>query len=245
MSPTAQNPMRLISAVVLAVGLALVAGTATAPRYEPENWNQALLDLERGMDSDEASSRYFAAQDAHRTRASHIQDLGRGVAALGGSLLLVLSVAGVRDWSTVREWRSPRRAGVVVAAAAGSWCALLGAELWWLGYTARRGDYPPWADSIGIPIFWLARLAVVTLPLIGLFLVLGLRRSSLPASVKDLRPSPRFWIATLGSSLIAFALLAGLVRDVRDGAFPSVAASVFALSALAAWWPAAAAPRAV
>jgi len=235
--------MRLIATIVFALGLVLVAITAGAPRYEPDGWNATVLERGPGADPKVASAEFFAAQSSARTSASRVQDVGRGLAALGGSVLLVLLTAGRRSQERERGWRSPSRASVIAAAAIGAWVSLAAAQVWWLGHTIHRGDHPPWADSAGIPLFGILVGSAIILPMIGLLLVLGLRRVTLPVAVADLELTPRFWVTSACALLVAVPLSVTLVRSVLSGAFLLVAATVLGLAAVCAWWPAAASRR--
>ena len=223
----------------------MILATSDTPRYESDGWANAIEPPETLAESQAASKRFFAAQEQHRTQASRVQDLGRGIAALGASVFILAACCGVGGWSSMSRWRSPRRAWMIYIAAVGSWLLLAKANIWWLMYTGERGDYPPWADTLIIPIISIGLLTALGLPILAIVLIVSLWHVPLPAMVADLKPSVRFWLATIGAAVTAALLVEALVFDIRDGAAVLVAPEVVALGAVAAWWPAAAARRAV
>lgn len=110
-------------------------------------------------------------------------DLGMGLAALGVGLAMLFAARGVRSFKSLASLRSPPSRRSFYFSATLCWLSFIPAEWLWLVYTQRRGDYPWWADSIGIPGFSVLFFGLIGLPFVLLGVAIALRGAQLPATL--------------------------------------------------------------
>jgi hypothetical protein len=104
----------------------------------------------------------------------------------------------------------------------------------YLFYTQHRGDYPANADSIGIPLFGSAILAVVFAPIVNLIVWQILCRAKLPASLLIWNNERQLLsvITTIICALICAAavfVLADIARDAPSSGLMEVPSTLIAI----------------
>jgi hypothetical protein len=237
--------MKLFLILLALVGVVMIATTHDSPRYRA-GWTPGSLGAEPVGDSKAASQRYYAAQAENRTRASRVGDVGYGLAAFAMTALALLFASGLGGLRSFATFRSPSRRRTLWAWALGGWCFIILASVRWLEYTAVRGDFPWWADTIVIGYVELMFQGVLGAVAIMAILTVSLRRVELPARVGDLAPTTgRFWIATAIAGTLIVLLFIGAYSAMVSGSALLTCAHVLCLGGVIAWWPAAAAPRSV
>ena len=144
----------LVPSGLIIVGIALRSIGAVLPEYRDPDWSEPVLQASEsiGADFDSLTTMWYARKAEAETPRRRLMDLGAGVAALGASVALLFAGRRVRSWRDVFGLDSPSTRTGFVAFAALVWLSFIPAEWLWLDYTAKRGDYPWWADSIAIPM---------------------------------------------------------------------------------------------
>ena len=178
------NAYLVPSALVIA-GIALRSMGAISPEYRDPNWSEPVLQASdsTGADFDSLTTMWYARKAEAETPRRRLMDLGAGVAALGGSVALLFAARRVGSWRDVFGIDSPSTRTGFVAFAALVWLSFIPAEWLWLGYTAKRGDYPWWADSIAIPMSETQVFGLWGAPIIVIGAVLAVWGATLPVTL--------------------------------------------------------------
>jgi hypothetical protein len=184
--------MKLLAlpSIATIAAICVVALTFDAPRLRDEAWAASV----QYGDSD----RYFAEYGRNRTLASRGFDVALGVASFGISTLVLLLATRCWSISAVLKARTPRRRWTIFVAANVVWAYYIWATGRMLMVQFNRQEFPPWADSMGIPIAGIAAFAVVGGLLMNLGLALYLYRAQLPVGMWVRPTSLRAWILTGG-----------------------------------------------
>ncbi|MBT2559096.1 hypothetical protein J7E24_14995 [Hymenobacter sp. ISL-91] len=96
---------------------------------------------------------YYAAEKAWRTNRNDWLDTGSGVAISSLTVLLFLRANRVQSWKELRRTKTVSKTRFFVWLNVG-WALLFVALYWYYYYRGFRGDFPPFADSIGIPLMY-------------------------------------------------------------------------------------------
>jgi len=149
---------------------------------------------------------------------SCLQDVGMGVIALVGGLLVFIVHYKVRKLNDLRTVKTPGKWATVLIANMAVLLLIPGTFLYY-SFRGWRGDYPASADSIGIPLLMqLYSILFLLIPL-NIFLFLAIWKISLPSFLymRTLKNSGwlRFWKILLDCLLVLTFLL--LVFMIWDG----------------------------
>jgi len=184
---------------VLLAGLVMLAYAMTLPVYKDENAFQLRYSEMRSGDS----AAFHALRDEQLTPKYRLQDYG--VCAL-----LLSGVLAVRH----RIWRmmTPRTALPIVAAALLAPALTVAASVFDLIQGMERGEFPHWADSLGIPLMGMPVLLVAALvwSLAHLAFLSGKRRSGVPLRNAFARGA-NIWLLVVAA--ITLILTAGLLVE--------------------------------
>jgi hypothetical protein len=176
--------------------------------------------------TDGDSPAFFAAADRNRTVDGQIADVGVGLASLALSLALGAAALRAHSWGALRALVTPSRKWAIVVFANVSLLALFYGE--WLAVVRDylRGENPPWADTLAIPMMWFISGWTVAALILTLGLTVCLWRARLPAPLWQ-RPVGWWpWASTLVLCLpVAFEALS-LADAVRFGKAFAVAGHV-------------------
>jgi hypothetical protein len=155
-------------------------------------------------------------------------DLGSGLTIAATTILLFLFFGRVKTWTDFRKVKSPNKIFIFILSNI-AWLTLLPGTFWYYSFRGGRGDYPPFADSIAIPIY-------ETIPTI-LFGLLPLNTFILLTSINSILPTQIFITAgkykraaILWEIFFSFWLLINLlvfVGFVTDGDHISIPINLF------------------
>jgi hypothetical protein len=158
-----------------------------------------------------------------------------------GLLMLGLTVGfGIKwlQWGRGFSWRqlpAPSKARMLFWFNSG-WVLLFAGMYWYYMYRSGRGDYPPFADSIGIPLMEGTDTLLFYWPILNGLLLLGLWGAELPSILGE-KPYRYTWRAILvevGFGLWTVLLLLLLVGAVMDGDHLTIPVEIGFLYLLAA-----------
>ena len=164
---------------------------------------------QRGAEADAYNKRWFAAMDAVRTDKWPTHDAGTAMIAFAvclGASLFLLRIDTLGDVAALATPRSP-------------WTIYLCAALGWFGYAAAailallqgfdRFEFPPWADSMVVPIIAISAFAVVSWVAMSVVMALVLRHAPLPAPLwlwrKDM-PAHDWIYTAVGAAAVLIAV---------------------------------------
>jgi hypothetical protein len=177
--------------------LVLMALNAGAPRMLKPDWQLAV--------SEGDSESYFREFDRNVSPRARQFDLGVGLASISASLIALLAMT--RSWSVqrVKALQTPRHRWLIFLLSNAAWIYYIWATTRHLILQAARDEFPPWADSIAIPIAGLGAFMVFGLVAINVGLAVYLHRASLPVPMWARPRAVRAWVLNAG---VAVALLA-------------------------------------
>lgn len=170
---------------LIALGALLISFGEPMPAYTDQNWQRRFADVDFGTvnDFDSLTAQWYAAKVEVETPRNRLLDLGMGFIAFGVGLGLLFVLTHVCSFRDLGSLRSPATRYGFLALSAVVWLSFIPAEWYWLGYTLSRGDYPHWADSIGIPMHAVQTFGQRGLPVVLLGVLVTLRGTTLPVKL--------------------------------------------------------------
>lgn len=164
-----------------------------------------------------------------------VEDVGMGVCALGIGLLLSLIICWGRRWKRLKEIGAGSVQTVFVMANLADIVLLVGTFLYY-SYRGMRGDYPPDADSIGIPILGQSSVILFFLLPMNIFLIISTAKKNTRLPGLMFQKTVKNTAALVAWKIVLYALmlltLACLVLSVIDGDMLSVLAMLMFLYVL-------------
>lgn len=232
---------RLLSAILIVLGVGLVLYATTLPVYTdpsaPERISNQLEPRpnDTGKDVMEARFHEWHAQlRSYETAHKRLSDLGRGLGTAGLGLLLTDVF-----FYCYHRYRWMRTVIALLICWVTLWAMRLPLSVWYYGLRQQRFDYPVWGDSIGIGIFedWCAW--TVGAAMSSVFLMLLLRGYKLSAEISLVRPASIYgWMrAVLLACWIAFLvvdLFFGIPGGDEGAVLTDICASAILLTVLSA-----------
>jgi hypothetical protein len=198
-----------LPALLTFAALVLVALNFDTPRMRAANWAETVP---YGN-----SDRYFAAYDQYRTQESKYFDVGVGLASFGVSILALILITGAKSFSNIRKMQTPRHRSTIVRASNFVWAYWVIASGMTLMLQFYRQEFPPWADSLGIPFGGLVVSGIVGGLLMNIGLAIYLHGSRLPVSMWVLPKSLRGWLLNAGVLVALVICVSEAVYTIRIG----------------------------
>jgi hypothetical protein len=168
--------LRTITTIFLVVGVGLLSYSLTLPYYKNDKAAAALLESSHTIDKQE----YYRKEANLRTSKNTMMDLGAGIAITSGILLFYFLLSRTRTLSDLQNLKTPNKAVIFISANV-VWLLLIPGTFWYYYFRGSRGDYPPFADSIGIPIFTQVSVFMFLIIPLNIVLILTTYKSRLPA----------------------------------------------------------------
>ena len=166
---------RLLIIFTLIIGLGLFAYSLTLPYYTDPKAADSLLVNSYNMDK----SDYYKKEAALRTSKVSFMDLGSGISIASATILLFLTFAKINTFSDFDRIKTLDKKAVFIYANT-VWLVLLPGTFWYYTFRGGRGDYPPFADSIGIPLMTQIPLYLFLLIPLNIFITLTTIKANLP-----------------------------------------------------------------
>lgn len=139
--------LRFITLCLLLIGMVIFAYSLSLPYYKN---NKAPYEVVPD-DSVNYKDEYYKYEETYRTNKTALMDFGAGLCVASLSFLVFLLITKTRRFSDFKYINTPGIAGIFLGANA-MWLLNIPGTHWYYTFRAMRGDYPPFADSIGIPI---------------------------------------------------------------------------------------------
>ena len=217
---------RWVFLYLLVVGIALASYSFSLPRYHDEEKKYAFeRDCAEGKIAKEV---YYEEVDQLITPKNRLMDSGSGLVLFSLLMLAFLFVSKIHVWSDFLKLTTKKKPFYCIASNLALLLMIPG-TFWYYSYRGSRGDYPMFADSIGIPIITQTVVFLIMLIPLNLFLILALIRSQMPASLLYRRKSRRarsiVWEVVFGLCLLLNIFF--LVMSIVDGDHVSVLVELF------------------
>ncbi|MBS1572729.1 MAG: hypothetical protein JST62_10070, partial [Bacteroidetes bacterium] len=139
---------RIITILTFIIGLGLFSYSLTLPYYKNQKDADDLLNNSYDINKQE----YYKREAELRTSKTTFMDLGFGLAIASGTILAFLLLTKTETFSDFKNLKTFNKLTTFVSANL-VWLLLIPGTFWYYTFRGGRGDYPPFADSIGIPIF--------------------------------------------------------------------------------------------
>lgn len=211
-----------LSAILLLIGVAIIGYAYSLAPYKDE-----ALFMERYMAlSDGQSTEYWKLRDEMLSPKFQLQDYGGTVIAIAVGVLVVSR----KGW---RQLKSPKSRATLLGFAFAAPFLTAGAYVFDLFQGFARGEFPHWADSMGIPLMGVPVLLVVLLVWSGAHLAF-LRGSYQPAPlVLAVSRKSNWWLLSVSAITVVLVVLCALVGQYWY-AIPGVVWFYFYISLAAA-----------
>jgi hypothetical protein len=178
------------------------------------------------------SDAYFREFDRNLTPQARRFDFGTGLASVSASLIALLVLTGSWSVQRIRALRTLRSRWRVFLLSNLTWFYFIWAGMRFLVLQAQRDEFPPWADSIAIPMLGMKMFFVVGLVVINLGLVVYLHGAKLPVPMWAGPRTVRAWGLNVGIVLGLVACMWAVFDTVRHGDVftpPAVVAVIYLL----------------
>lgn len=167
---------RLITILTLLIGLVLFSYSLTLPYYKVQKSADDLIGNSYDMDKPD----YYKKEAELRTNKVTFMDLGSGLAIVSTTILLFLFFSKVKTFQDFKNTKTLTKTAIFISANL-VWLLLLPGTYWYYIFRGARGDYPPFADSIEIPLMTQISFYLFLLIPLNIFILLTTLKTNLPA----------------------------------------------------------------
>ena len=215
---------RLISIIPFLIGLTLFSYSLTLPYYKDQKAADELIinsyDIEK--------AEYYKKEAELRTNKVTLMDLGSGLGIASGTILLFLVFTKVRSFKDFKNNKTLTKTSTFISANL-AWLLLIPGTHWYYMFRAGRGDYPPFADSIGIPIMTQVPIIEFMMIPLNIFILLTMLKANLPTKLFpkpiEYKMTAVFWEIFFGFWLVINLIC--LCTFVIDGDHFSIPVNLF------------------
>jgi hypothetical protein len=215
---------RLIFILTLLIGIVLFSYSLTLPYYKDQKSANDLIGKSYNMDK----SDYYRKEAELRTNKVTLMDLGSGLAIASGTIMLFLFFTKVKTFKDFKNSKTIAKTATFISANL-VWLIMIPGTYWYYIFRGGRGDYPPFADSIGIPLMTQIPLYLFLLIPLNIFIFLTTINTNLPTKL-FIRPKSYNRATILWEMFFGFWLLINiicLVSFVTDGDHFSIPVNLF------------------
>jgi hypothetical protein len=173
-------------------------------------------------------SDYYKKEAELRTNKVTFMDLGSGLAIASVTILLFLIFTNVKTFQDFKKIKTLTKSATFISANL-VWLILLPGTYWYYMFRGGRGDYPPFADSIGIPLMTQIPFYFFLLIPLNIFILLTTIKTNLPTRL-FVKPNSYSRTTILWDIFFGFWLLINLlclVGFVTDGDHFSIPVNLF------------------
>ncbi len=170
--------LRIIIILTFIFGIGLFSYSLSLPYYKDQKAANSLLNNSYDIDKQE----YYKLDAKLRTSKTTFMDLGSGIAIASGTILLFLLLTKTITFSDLKNLKSLNKLSIFVTANL-IWLLLIPGTFWYYSFRAGRGDYPPFADSIGILIYTQIPFFLFLLIPMNIFILLTTLNINLPTKL--------------------------------------------------------------
>ena len=229
--------LKYLIILIFAIGLFLVLYSLFMKSFNDDNAKKNLeIDAAKFIESRDLNKlnitdfkkNYYQKFDSLKTSKYKIFDLGSGLLIFSLTLLLFLNSIKYKNLDDLKNLKSLSRVNLIISSNIVAICMLPG-TFWYYFLRQVRGDYPWFADSIGIPIFYTIPSLIFGIIILNIFLVISTKKLTLPCKifVKSIENNFKFICIRLFFGLILMILIIFLVLIIIDGDHFSIPAILF------------------
>ncbi len=208
------------------MGLGLFIYSLTLPYYRNQKAADDLLNNSYNINFNKDG--YYKKEAELRTDKTTLMDLGSGLAIASVVILSFLFLTKTKILSDLKKIKTLNKWTVFISANL-VWLVLIPGTYWYYMFRGGRGDYPPFADSIGIPIMTQIPVYLFLLIPMNIFLLLTTIKTNLPTQLFSkanyYNRQNIFWEIFFGFWLLINILC--FVAFVADGDHSSILVNLF------------------
>ncbi|MFP9112821.1 hypothetical protein ACLI1A_02695 [Flavobacterium sp. RHBU_3] len=167
---------RVLTVCLLLIGMVIFAYSLTLPYYKN---NKAPYEVVPD-DSVNYKDEYYKYEETYRTNKTDLMDFGSGLCIAATSFLFFLLVTKTTRFSDFKQINTHGKWGIFFGANI-VWLLTIPGTYWYYIFRAGRGDYPPFADSIGIAISEEVTFFMFFFIPLNIFILFCIVASNLPA----------------------------------------------------------------
>lgn len=168
------TPLRLVFVVLLA-GTVLFLLSVAMPQYNAPDVEQQLNELTI-TNAPKNNELYYKIRTEASTNKYLYADLGSGLIVVGISLFVFFSAKGINNFSKIKNATSMDK-GSIFTLSNFAVLLLIPGTIWYYGLHSVRGEYPPWADTIAIPIMAQSTGFLIMLIPLNIYLLIAAYKS--------------------------------------------------------------------
>jgi hypothetical protein len=216
--------IRAIVIGTLIFGLGLLIYSLTLPYYSDQQKADELMTDAYSLDKDE----YYEKEAEFRTSKVKLMDFGAGLAIASGTIFLFLLIFKVKETSDLKKVKTMNTMMVFISSNL-IWLLLIPGTYWYYTFRAGRGDYPPFADSVGIPLMTEIPFYFMLMIPLNLFLIVTTYNAKLPTTLftfSDKNETP-IVLTELLFGLLLFLNLFFMLTLIYDGDHVFVFVNIF------------------
>jgi hypothetical protein len=181
------DKIKKIILLVMLIGIGMFTYSLFMPYYTDPNAKAKLDNSTQEIDFSgenylKYKENYYAEIAKIKTNKILLMDLGAGIAIASITILLFLYKQQVKTIADFNALQSMNKNAIYIYANI-IWLALIPGTIWYYTFRAMRGDYPWFADSIGIPLMQSIPVFVMGLVPLNMFIFLTTLKSKLPAKL--------------------------------------------------------------
>lgn len=198
-----------LAVLLMVLGAAMLAYGMTLPYHGNQSTVNQLMINGGTINKKE----YYAQEAAFRTSKTTYLDAGSGLLVVAIMLLVFVRTKRMTSFTDLAKLHTLPWWGILLVANV-AWLLLIPGTYWYYSYRAMRGDFPPFADSIGIPISIETELFLKMIFPLNVLIVFSMIKSILPAPL--LARPVRYdtwavgWEMIFGITLLCSLLLLGI-----------------------------------
>lgn len=170
----------------------------------------------------------YQKRNTHQNHKIYLMDWSSGIIVFSSTLLLLVLLTRIKSIRDLGKFTTLSRNATITSANI-VWLLMIPGTYFYYRHRAIRGDYPPWADTIMIPIFSQSITYLVLMIPLNIFLNLMTRNAPFPVKLFN-RPTRYDRIAILWELFFGFLLAINLFlifECVRDGDHASIPITMF------------------
>lgn len=168
---------KILFFLMLIVGLFMLFLSLRMPKYSETKEYEVLN--EKYYNGEISEEKYY---EELYDNINPIMDIGNGLIVSSAFILLFLYVKRINRWHDFLKLKAMKKVGIVCLSNIMLLLEIAGSFLYY-GIRLSRGYYPPFSDSIGIPISITMNMCVLGIIPLNVFLFLALRKSDLKTSL--------------------------------------------------------------
>lgn len=169
------NP-KVLFLFILVIGLAILLFSFKIPKYIATNEYKKLN--EEFFNETISREKYLNEFEEKNKVRNSITDIGNGLITFSFCVLVFLSIQKINHWDDFLKLKAKKRVFLFCISNFMLILLIPGTYIYYL-YRGWRGDYPPVADSIGVPIYYNTLFYLHCIIPLNLFLLLALSKSNL------------------------------------------------------------------